>query len=237
MTTTTRAGSAAELRRETVPSIGQELRDLIWPRQCAGCGKWDTRLCEKCVLLADGSVTLVAIDDALGRPALPVWTLGEYGGNLRSIILQAKHAHNTDLSKFLYQAGATLGQEAADAVEGAHAVWVVAAPSSRRRKWERKEVTGPIAVGVADALAALGPAPAEVVHAFRIRAGKGSQSSRTGDERRSGRRGAFTLEVEPPDEAVIMLVDDVLTTGATLREMWRHLGNKVVGAATLAVAG
>lgn len=212
--------------------------DLLFPTQCVGCGRWDAVLCDQCWLLADEDPTLGAIDDTRGVPQIPLWALGSYGGPLRKIIVAAKHQTGVDLDDFLFHAGCRLGQAASQNVANADMpVWVVAAPSSWRRRWNGHEVTGHLARGVAVGIEeALQGRRVQVVDVFRLRPGAGSQSRRGKDSRRRARRGALRIACAPPADAAVVLVDDVTATGTTLVEMVGHLGINAQVAVVLARA-
>ena len=63
-----------------------------------------------------------------------------------------------------------------------------------------------------------------VVDALTLRVGAGSQSGKAGAARVVGRMGAMQARVAVPMDAIVIAVDDVVTTGATIREMERALG-------------
>ncbi len=195
----------------------KELVNLFLPVACAGCGAWDWNICPECERLLDVEPGLSALESSPGEPDIPIYSLARYGGSVRRIIIAAKHQPGRNLDAFLYQAGAVLSQQASVILIGANEVWVVPAPSSFRRRWDRREVTGSIADGVRDGLAALLPeADVRVRAAARLKSGHGSQSAKSGAARRAGRKDSFVLIAKPPPGTAVVLVDDVLTTGATM---------------------
>lgn len=62
---------------------------LVLPRQCAGCGLWDTDLCPQCRQLLSHSATLLN-SDLLPATDLAIWSQGTYAGALRQIVLSFK---------------------------------------------------------------------------------------------------------------------------------------------------
>ena len=62
---------------------------LVLPRQCAGCGLWDTDLCPQCRQLLSHSATLLN-SDLLPATDLAIWSQGTYAGALRQIVLSLK---------------------------------------------------------------------------------------------------------------------------------------------------
>ena len=225
-------------------ALGRGFVGALLPVQCAGCRAWDEVLCPSCRHRAQAEPIPTVVDGARGD--LPALAMGDYSGSLRHIILAAKHSSHTDLSDFLDEAGARLGTAlggvlgvagspaaAAGSLEGrascaggAVDVWVVPAPSSWRRRLRGRQVALPLARAVARALAA-GARPGvrvRVVDAVRLRIGATSQSGKAGAQRTVGRMGSMRALAVPGPGVLVVAVDDVVTTGATIREMERVLG-------------
>lgn len=72
-----------------------------------------------------------------------------------------------------------------------------------------------------------------VVQACALKWWVGSQAGRSGSERRYGRVGTMRARVSIPPDVGVVIVDDVVTTGATIREMRRVLGETVMGVLAL----
>lgn len=224
--------------------LGRGFVGALLPVQCAGCRAWDEVLCPSCRSLASGPAHVASIDGVRGP--LPLVVMGDYDGPLRRIILAAKHSARTDLSDFLDEAGARLGtalggvlgvagspaaavgslERRAPSTGRAVEVWVVPAPSSWKRRLRGRQVALPLARAVARALAA-GARPGvrvRVVDAVRLRIGATSQSGKAGAQRTVGRMGSMYALAVPGPGVLVVAVDDVVTTGATVREMERVLG-------------
>ena len=227
-----------------VRGLMRGLIGALLPVQCAGCRAWDEVLCPSCRSLAGGPTHVASIDGARGT--LPLMAMGDYDGALRRIVLAAKHSARTDVTDFLDEAGACLGTAlggvlgvagspaAAVGVPAGRApstgsaveVWVVPAPSSWKRRLRGTQVALPLALAVARALAA-GARPGvrvQVVDAVRLRIGATSQSGKAGAQRTVGRMGSMRALAIPGPGVRVVAVDDVVTTGATVREMERVLG-------------
>ena len=216
----------------------------LLPVQCAGCRAWDEVLCPSCRRRAQAEPIPTVVDGARGD--LPALAMGDYAGSLRHIILAAKHSSHTDLSDFLDEAGARLGTALggvlgvagspaaavgslagrAPSTGSAVDVWVVPAPSSWKRRLRGRQVALPLARAVARALAASARPGVRVqlVDAVRLRVGVTSQSGKAGAQRTVGRTGSMRALAVPPPDVLVVAVDDVVTTGATVREMERVLG-------------
>ena len=204
---------------------------VLLPVQCAGCRAWDEVLCPSCRSLAGGPAHVASLEGVRGLR--PLVAMGDYDGPLRRIVLAAKHSARTDVTDFLDEAGARLGNALAGVLGvagsptgGAVEVWVVPAPSSWKRRLRGRQVALPLARAVARALAA-GARPGvrvRVVDVVRLRVGATSQSGKAGAQRTVGRMGSMRALAVPGPGVRVVAVDDVVTTGATVREMERVLG-------------
>ena len=225
-------------------ALGRGFVGALLPVQCAGCRAWDEVLCPSCRRRAQAEPIPTVVDGARGD--LPALAMGDYAGSLRRIVLAAKHSSRTDLSDFLDEAGARLGAALGGVlgVAGSPAaavgslagrvpstgsavdVLVVPAPSSWKRRLRGRQVALPLARAVARALAASARpgVRVQVVDAVRLRVGATSQSGKAGAQRTVGRMGSMRALVVPGPGVRVVAVDDVATTGATVREMERVLG-------------
>lgn len=225
--------------RGILAGLGAALLDVVLPVQCVGCAQWDALLCPGCAALAGGPAQWEVLDGPTRASDLGLWSLGEYAGRLRGIVLAAKHRPAVDLAEFLARVGRTLGGGIVTSglLAGVGEVWVVPAPSGWRRRYRDQMVAPGIADGVAREVAAGAGVTARVVEPVGLRPFSGSQSGRSGGERRSGRLDSMKARVEVPAGIGVVLVDDVVTTGATLRELARVCGPGTVAAAALCRAG
>jgi predicted amidophosphoribosyltransferase len=202
------------------------LLDLVLPRTCAGCAARGAALCEGCRdRLRAAPVGLVRPDPC--PPGLPaVRALGGYDGPLKQLLLAHKEHARLDLS-------GPLGAALAAVVRGfgEDRVVLCPAPSSRAAVRSRgydhatrlaRAAAGQLGSGV-------------VVQRLLVPArGVRDQAGLTSEQRARNLRGA--LRAVPAAPARVVVVDDVVTTGATLVEAARALvaqGHHVVGAAVL----
>jgi predicted amidophosphoribosyltransferase len=227
----------------------RDLARLLVPVECPGCGEADVLLCDPCAGWTHGGLTrreadaprLERTDDAV---TLPVWALASYVGPLRGTIVawkdKGRHDLSATLERAVHHAGRTLAPWVRDVVGPGATVLVVPAPSSgaARRARGREPVRG-LASAVAAGLAEAGT-DARVVPVLgqhgRDQVGRGARrrGTRLG-EVRATRRAARASLARPG--TVCLLVDDVLTTGATLaacRTVLETMGARVVCALVLA---
>jgi predicted amidophosphoribosyltransferase len=217
--------------RQTWPVL-----DLVLPLECGGCGAPSTRWCAACAdELAIGldapRVVIPRVD-----PQVPVFALGRYAGARRRAIIAMKDRGRTDLRAPLARSLAL----------GIHRLlqWglldvpltIVAAPT---RGWSARQRGGDPVTRIAT-LAVVSHPGITVVRALRIKAlardSAGLDSAAR--ERNISGRVSLTRGGLPPG-GELLLVDDVVTTGATARESVRVLhaaGARVTAVLALAAA-
>lgn len=153
------------------------------------------------------------------------WCVGNYEGRLRELIISVKHRPHVRLQPLLSEVGYGLGQALVAQVQsqlggwdGESAVEVVALPSGFRRYWKGMLVTPAIAAGACVALEEAG-LPAHPTYPLRLRQQWRSQAGRSGAQRWLERD--HSMRATAPVSDAVVLVDDVVTTGATMLEAAR----------------
>jgi len=198
------------------------LVDLVLPRECAGCGRPGTLLCAGC-LPGAGPVPVPSA-------VLPVLAAGRYDGGLRRAIVRYKERDRRELAGPL---GAALASAVAAlaASDTAAAPVLVPVPSSPRAARERggdhvlrlaRHAARRTATPLAPALSL----------ARRVRDSAGLHR----DERAANLAGAMRA-TGPLGSGRAVIVDDIVTTGATLHEAARALreaGWTILGGAAVA---
>jgi ComF family protein len=203
-----------------VNRVGAALLDalaVLSPIDCAGCGSPDRSLCAACRRDLEPAVTPRSL-----RDGIVVYTALRYEGVARQVLLALKESGRTDVAR-------TLGATLAVAIDRAAApgVEVVSVPTSRSA-WRRRGYD-PVALLCRKS----GHVTSRVLVARRRTA---SQKTLGADDRQSNLRGSMAARGSLAGRRFI-LVDDVVTTGATLAEAARAIseaGGEVVAAAALA---
>jgi len=226
-------GSSSDPTARIGPEIGGLIgaaADLLLPRPCPGCGRagpW----CESCAATLSGRPRRIGPPDHLadGAGLPPIWALAHYTGPVRAAILAGKEKGRRDLPPRLGEAlGAAVVQLHAWGVV-AEPVWLVPAPSrpaaARRRGGDPVRIMATAAArATADAGIPAGVAPC-LVTLGRARDSVGLDAAAR--QQNLAGRVRLVARAAPPPDAQILLVDDVLTTGATA----------VAATATLIAAG
>jgi predicted amidophosphoribosyltransferase len=236
-----------------------DLAGLVIPVECGGCGAPDVPLCAACAAALCGPARAVGLTAA---PGLPARAVARYVGPVRRTVVAWKDRGRHDLGRPLAVALATAvlalladgprsderdrprsGADRHDRPDGrgcggpAPAVLLVPVPSRRRAVGARgADVVLRLARQAARRVRD-GGAPVRVVAALRVARPIADQAGLTRSGRASNVAGAMRLRAGAA--AVVagrtcVVVDDVLTTGASAGEAVRVLG--AAGAVPLGVA-
>ncbi len=222
--------------------------DLALPRACAGCGCPGPAVCPGCraaVRTGPGGPRPVAPTPCPdGFP--PTWASAPYAGTLARWVVAFKDGDRRDLLGHLapllagaVQAAVTGCPAAVDALGlGGRPVLLVPVPTSRTAL--RRRGDHPLDLLARRVAADYHPAELVLARALRLRRRVADQAGLTASERRVNLAGAFVVPRRTAADvsgACCVLVDDVVTTGATLVEAataLRESGAVAVVAATVA---
>jgi predicted amidophosphoribosyltransferase len=205
------------------------LLDLVLPLECGGCGAPGTRWCEACagslVVHTDEPMVITPRLD----PGVPVFSLGRYAGSRRAAIIAMKDHGRTDLMRPL-SAAVNAGVTRLVAW-GVVELPLTLVPAPTRGAAARRRGGDPV-TAIARNAAVPGTA---VVPALRMRAFTRDSVGLSPAQRERNIAGRVRLRRRVAGE--VMLLDDVVTTGATGSESVRVLQTAGVRvAAILAVA-
>jgi predicted amidophosphoribosyltransferase len=208
--------------------------DLVLPLQCGGCGTPSTRWCSACAhqlaVKADEPHLITPRVD----PGVPVLSLGRYAGARRQAIVAVKEHGRADLIAPLaavLQAG--LQRLVMWGVLGTP-LTVVPAPT--RRSAARRRGGDPVTRIALAATAGL--RDVDVSQALRMRALVRDSVGLSSADRQRNVAGRVKI-VKPVLANDVLVVDDIVTTGATASESVRVLqiaGGQVVGVLAIANA-
>lgn len=195
----------------------REALGVLWPRDCAGCGTPDHGVCGGCA-------AAFAATHAATTAGVPLVWAATYDGSARSVVLAAKEEGRGSATRLL---AATLRRLVEHVADGEPQFLAVLVPASR--EGTRRRGFTPVRVLARRA----GMRWVELVQDVE---GQQKLQGREARLRRAGLR-ARPRDVRVLDGARVVVVDDVSTTGATLREAVagaRAAGAHVVAAVVVA---
>ena len=210
-------------------TLAASAMDLLAPRACAGCDRPDLLLCPSCrsLLFRPFSVPAPAYAAGLALACAP------YRGPVRRIILAWKDHDNRPLDGPLGQVMADLAPVLSRLInpllrsKPAKAILVVPAPSSAASLRRRGRVhLQPILLSLVQALQRQGLTarvePALIMNSVR------TKSVQVGGRRNRSHRLTGRIAVAYPARLTghpVLVVDDIITTGSTIRQCARALEN------------
>lgn len=201
--------------------------DLFLPLECGGCGAPSTRWCPSC----DGQLRVADDEPHLFTPrtdpGVPVFALGRHAGVRRRVIVAVKEHGRADLVAPL----------AVALHHGLHHLltWgivrapMIMVPAPTRRAAARRRGGDPVSRMAQSA--AEGLPDVRVIQALRLRPWVRDSVGLSGAARQ--RNIAGRVRLVRPIAGEVVLVDDIVTTGATAAESVRML--TAAGAAVSAV--
>jgi predicted amidophosphoribosyltransferase len=226
---------------EVVRAARDAARAVV-PVACPGCGALDVKWCDECEALwweppyrAESSAGRL---DVLDRASLPVWAIAPLTGAAHGMVAAWKDGGRRDMDCLMEEAVARAAVAIAGALEGVPGPVAVVPAPARAASTRRRGVDLPRSLAEASArvLAEVG-VTAVCTPVLSI----GGTSSRTQSARERWRGASTSIAVNTPPERALpaLLVDDVLTTGATLAgcaRAWEDAGGTVLAGLVLAVA-
>ena len=207
--------------------------DLLVQGTCPGCGRPGKGVCPACVRAVMGGY--VGPHERVGI-TLPLWSAGQYVHPLMGIISKAKDHHRWDAIDLLGVRLAFAVAGIADELGLQGAGILVPVPSKMSSVRERGlDFTSVVARQASRCLSRIG-VTTDVHPSLTHRRVVKDQGELTSQERAKNLEGSL-ISGKIPSSRWILLVDDVVTTGATLRESVRALtvaGHPPDGMATVA---
>ena len=223
-------------------SLAWKYIDLIYPPRCIVCGKIGFRCCPQC--WEDRKLYSTSICEKCGKPTTggelcrqckkdtpplkKIRSLGEYNGVLQIFITALKYERNIGLAELILPDLAQVFDQAHYQID-----MVVPVPLGKKRERER----GYNQVTVWGRLFALQLHLKFAPTALQRTQDTLSQVSLSSEQRWENVRGAFSANPTQVQGRNILLLDDVITTGATLYECTQTVlqnGANSVSALTIA---
>lgn len=217
-----------------LPATLKHVLELVLPLECGGCGAPSTRWCDACATELSVGPNEPHVVSPRVDPRVPVFALGRYAGARRQAIVAMKDHGRTDLV-------APLARTLAIGIHrlltwGMVELPLAIVPAPTRRLAARRRGGDPVARMVTAAVA--GHPDITVVAALRMKALVRDSVGLGSAARERNIAGRVLLRGRPlPGLHEVLVVDDIVTTGATARESVRILqtaGMQVAG--VLAVA-
>ncbi len=212
-----RATTALCQREPMLPASLLDAIAVLVPVECAGCGVDDRAVCQECMTYLQAAVTPRPVDDVV------VYTALRYEAVARRVLLALKEQGRTDTGKAL---AVPMAAALERALTDRDAELALVPPS--RAAWRRRGYD-PVRL----LLRRAGRKPPRIL----AHAGGGSRQKDLGSaDRAVNLTGAF-VALGRLDGRRFVIVDDVLTSGATIREAVRAIraaGGEVVAGAALA---
>lgn len=209
------------------------LLDLVLPLECAGCGLPGEHWCRSCT--RELMVPPIAVRPRVDA-GMPCWALGTYSGPRRSGVIALKERGRHSVARPFGQALAGALRFLRDAGEidppELSPLILVCAPS--RARASRARGGDPVLRCARAAASDLSPERVLVPELLRMSGGvRDSVGLSAGQRQRNvagrievlGVRRRASVSGRADRDFTVMLVDDVVTTGATVAESSRMLGN------------
>ena len=240
--------------------VGRTALDLVVPQQCGGCGQPGWAWCPACVqacaappvvLPGVGVPARAASAGAPARPLVARAAARHDGPAGRAVVAYKEHGAH----RLAAPLGGLLAGSVRAVVEAAVAplpagsagrgrggpvpgpIWLVPVPSRRAARRARGGDHMHVLAARAARVLRAGGLPAHRMTGLQHVRASLDQVGLTKDQRRANVAGTLACAALPP--GVVVVVDDVLTTGATAAEAVRAVraaGSTVLGVATLTVA-
>lgn len=207
-------------------ALCSSLLDLLMPAHCVGCGRAGRLCCAACLGWADAPHAVRWVDD--GVQAVPVVGISDERGRVRAMVRAVKDQDARAALPLLRAVAARLSGVLAVLPQTRSALWLALPSSAQARRRRGFALPGLLFSSAAHVVSDDG---LWLVRSVRDQRGL-SRAERAGNL-----TAAMYADQSLVQGRTVVLVDDVMTTGATLRaaiEAVSAAGGAVVAAVTLA---
>lgn len=213
----------------TARTLLREAVGLVFPRWCPGCATVDVSVCNTCAAALrprPWQCSPVLWRDGGAQREAELWAFVRYQAVARELIRAWKERGRLDLTAVMGRCmrdGVYLGVVSGHFGEslGEPQLGVVPVPSSASALRHRgNDIVAGLAHSSAEALRTVSGHDVRVDRVLKRKAGGADQSGLTASARSRNVKGGFALARSPWAKDVI-IIDDIVTTGSTLREVAR----------------
>lgn len=237
-------------RQQFLSNVWLDLLAILWPTSCLGCGLPDRDLCSACKHSLLNARNLIRVNPKIkikysaantnDVPHQQIWiAAGTYESVLQKAIIALKHQGRVQLAAIL---GSVLAPALAEAFRDWVAqppVWLVLIPT--RKSKERERGFSHLEMVTRSALTRIA---VDASIKKRVLVTTRGRTGQVGLDEQERKRNAAKIKIRAGFKKSvlnknILLIDDVITTGATLKaasEVLESHGARVIGAVTLSIA-
>lgn len=204
---------------DAVADAARHVARAVVPVSCPGCGAFDVAWCQSCAAMWWAEPCRVESGagrlEVAGRVTLPVWSIAELAGSPHGMVAAWKDAQRRDLDGFFADAMARAARHVAPGLADLGVPIAVVPVPARAASTRRRGIDLPalLARAAADGLRRGGVAARD--ERCLVVAGRTSRHS-SARARWRGARTRLRVTRAPRRGRAVVLVDDVVTTGATL---------------------
>ncbi len=195
------------------------LTQLLFPSSCIICGSSGFELCSPC------DRKIIRNRQPLKLDGMRVYSAAYYGDELAKVIVLAKEKNNLIARNFLVELLVQSLMEVATSPAELHGFTLVPIPSRRAANRKRGfRHCALLAQGIARAVNGRYPGGVKVEELLTVNRRTADQSALSNPGRFSNISGAYSLApFKAIDLGPILLVDDLVTSGSSMREGLRSL--------------
>jgi len=212
----------------------RELLNLIAPVSCSGCGRLDITVCPECWNHMAQPLSILEEPLLVNGRAIPVFSGGTYSGVRQSMILDFKNGSKRKLAPLLLGLHSTVGRGLSS--EGSAATVITPVPASRWGTWGRGYSPSLLLAQSLGGILKNAQVVPLVTHRLSVSSFFRNPSTPRNRQERLARSSKHYRVVGASGSASVVLVDDVMVTGASVRAVAGCLMEEGYGVRAVVVA-